>query len=158
MGLIATNLFRQYGAPVLAIILAGLYVWNLHAQNDRLREKNTILEGREAAYVQNAQDNAAQLATLSERLNAEQELSLVRLEAEQGRRNAAETRNNRFSGAINDLKQELEGRECGIGAVLTDGLRANRGEREADRQSREARITDRAAAGVSSGGGPAPSK
>lgn len=152
MSVILTNFFRQYGAPIVAIILAGLYVWNLHAQNDRLREKNTVLEGREATYVQNAQDNAAQLAALSERLAAEQNLSLVRLEAEQDRRNAAENRNSRFSGAINDLKIELEGRECGVGAVLTDGLRINRQEREAGRQSREADIAGRTTTSLPTGG------
>jgi len=152
MGLILTNIFRQYGAPVLAIGLASLYVWTLNIQNDRLREEVTKAEGREATYILNARSNAAELAGLRVRLEAEQTLSLVRLEAEQDRRSAAETRNTRFSGAINELRIQLEGQECGVGPALSNGLLINREEREAGRRSREAAIISSTRASVQPGG------
>lgn len=152
MNLIILKFFRQYGAPILALGLGALYVWTLNVQNDRLREKITIAEGREATYILDAQRNAVLIGQLGERLLAEQDLAGVRIEAEQDRRTAAEGRNNRLTGAINGLRTELEGRECGVGPVLSDGLRINRQEREADRRSREAAIGSSTRASVSPGG------
>jgi hypothetical protein len=140
----AISFFRNWGAPILAGLLAfgvgfgfWLYVGEINKARRDAEAKVITLETEVAGLNKTATDNAVEIAGLKLRLDAEQELSQLRLTTEQDRRTAAEARNSRFAGALDALRQDLDTRQCGIGSDLSVGLRDARDAREAERRSRE---------------------
>lgn len=155
-----TPFLRSWGAPMLAGGLAigaglGFWLW-IDAVTDKNREQAAqivALEGVIETKEKEGIEDATTIAVLTERLTNEQALAAVRLEMEQDRRTASENRNRRMEGSIRDLRQDIEGRDCGIGSSLTDSLRDAWAEREAERQSREGSIASVGRDDLSTGGG-----
>lgn len=143
-----TPFLRSWGAPALAGGLAigaglGFWLW-IDAVTDENREqarKIVALEGVIETKEKESGEDATTIAVLTERLSNEQMLSAERLQLEQDRRTASESRNQRMERSIRDLRTEIEGRGCGIGVPLTNSLRDSWTERETERQSRERSIT-----------------
>lgn len=135
--MIAQAFFRQWGAPLLAGGLAvglGLGFWLyvnalVDAKVDAEKTRDMAL-GRISVMEVEAAEDAKDLEFLALRISLEQALSQERLDNESSRRVAAERRSADVAGVLNGLRNELEGRRCGIGPDLTNRLRDARRDRE----------------------------
>lgn len=136
-----TSFFRHWGAPLLAGGLAvgmGLGFWLYvdsitDAKVEAERQRDQAL-GRIEILEEEALQDSKDLEFLRIRREVEQALADERLGNETDRRVAAERRNSTVLGEINDLREDLTNRECGIGVELTELLRVNRSDREAGRE------------------------
>lgn len=134
----------KWGLTILAGLLAvgfglGFWLYVKEINDDRRDAEAAVvrLQSENEGLKDAAIESASRIDRLTVRLDAEQVLAQTRLESEQSRRLAAESRNGQFAGALNDLRIKLAPLACGIGSDLSDGLRDARDAREAERRSRE---------------------
>lgn len=135
--ILGTAFFRQWGAPLLAGGLAigmglgfWLYVDAITDAKVRAEKERDQALGRIEIMQTEAVEDAKDLEFLRTRRAVEQALSEERLNNETDRRVAAERRNSNVTGALNALRTEIDDRQCGVGADLTQRLRDNRTDRE----------------------------
>ena len=160
--MISAAFMRQWGAPILAGLLAiglGLGAWafidSINDDRERLRSENQTLRGTVDTLRDDAQDNAVEIATLNTRLEIERELYRDRIEGEEDRAEAADARTNRLAGEINALSDRLVQNDCpGSGRAIADGVQLDAQERDAARRSRERGIAAAQARSLSGSRGP----
>lgn len=136
---------RQWGAPILAAILAvslGFGFWFfVDSQVDARRKaeaESVAFKQQVDAMQSQAVKDAKTLGYVTARLDAENDLAHKRSQAELARATGADTRLKNLEGALYALRTDLNSgaQPCGSGPFVVERLRDARESRERDRLAR----------------------
>lgn len=137
--MIVQSLLRSYGAPVLAIILGGLYVQGLRSDNADLREEKRELIADVEALQAQAKEDAVSIATLSAGKQAIDETAQEQT-AQTSQRDRAQDRTlAKLERQLNDLRQNPTD-DGTVGPAITASLSEQRDSIAAGLNARADRI------------------